>query len=193
MDPKGRHKGPSGSTGLRAEARPDPEEVYEERRRARSTGPRERGIAWGAFLTGLGLGGSFDAILLHQVLQWHHLASSVVDDQGLNITLDGVFHAVMYGLVVAGVVLVWAAARRHGVPPGRWLTGWVLLGAGVFHLFDAFVFHWALGLHRINPEQYVLFWDMVFFGLGLALVAVGAGLVHRVRMEARADGSTPAS
>lgn len=33
---------------------------------------------WGILL-GLSLGGFFDGILLHQILQWHHLLSLVAD------------------------------------------------------------------------------------------------------------------
>ena len=52
------------------------------------------------FLFGLGLGGFFDGILLHQVLQWHHMLSSAgypattVANLELNTLFDGVFHAV---------------------------------------------------------------------------------------------------
>jgi len=35
-------------------------------------------IAAGIFL-GLGLGGFVDGILLHQILQWHHMLSNVMD------------------------------------------------------------------------------------------------------------------
>jgi uncharacterized membrane protein len=31
-------------------------------------------------LFGLGLGGFFDGIVLHQVLQWHHMLSMLVSD-----------------------------------------------------------------------------------------------------------------
>lgn len=31
------------------------------------------GFPWAGYLLGFALGGFFDGILLHQVLQWHHL------------------------------------------------------------------------------------------------------------------------
>jgi hypothetical protein len=50
-------------------------------------------------LFGLGLGGFFDGIVLHQVLQWHHMVTSAgyppttVENLKLNTLLDGLFHA----------------------------------------------------------------------------------------------------
>src|SRR4051794_15960674 len=35
------------------------------------------GFRWAGYLVGLAMGGFFDGILLHQVLQWHHLLSLV--------------------------------------------------------------------------------------------------------------------
>ena len=49
-------------------------------------------------LFGLGLGGFFDGIILHQVLQWHHMLTSAgyppgsVHDLEINMRWDGLFH-----------------------------------------------------------------------------------------------------
>lgn len=32
-------------------------------------------MVWGTVLLGVGLGGFFDGIVLHQILQWHHTCS----------------------------------------------------------------------------------------------------------------------
>lgn len=32
---------------------------------------------WAGYMLGFGLGGFFDGILLHQLLQWHHLLSGL--------------------------------------------------------------------------------------------------------------------
>jgi uncharacterized membrane protein len=52
-----------------------------------------------AFMLGLGLGGFIDGIVLHQVLQWHHLLTATGDHPattvaGLedNTLADGFFH-----------------------------------------------------------------------------------------------------
>ena len=56
--------------------------------------PRTSGL-----LFGLGLGGFVDGIVLHQILQWHHMVSSVssapvttVAGLEANTLADGVFH-----------------------------------------------------------------------------------------------------
>jgi len=54
-------------------------------------------------LFGLGLGGFFDGIVLHQVLQWHHVLSSwypvnTIENLELNTRWDGVFHSATYCL-----------------------------------------------------------------------------------------------
>ena len=73
-------------------------------------------------LLGLGLGGFFDGMLLHQVLQWHHMATSAgypadsVQNLQLNTLLDGLFHVGTYLLVVIGLAVMWRAARQPHPP-----------------------------------------------------------------------------
>jgi uncharacterized membrane protein len=54
----------------------------------------------GAFTLGFAFGAFFDGILLHQVLQWHHLLSLVQGDLyrdiRVQILADGLFHAAAY-------------------------------------------------------------------------------------------------
>ncbi len=40
---------------------------------------RERSITLPAAFLGVGLGGFFDGIVLHQILQWHHMLTSTGD------------------------------------------------------------------------------------------------------------------
>jgi hypothetical protein len=51
---------------------------------------------WAAFILGFALGGFFDGILLHQVLQWHQFFSLVggrnVRDIRTQVLADGLFH-----------------------------------------------------------------------------------------------------
>jgi uncharacterized membrane protein len=50
-------------------------------------------------LFGLGLGGFFDGIVLHQVLQWHHMLTDAgypatsIENLQINTLWDGFFHA----------------------------------------------------------------------------------------------------
>lgn len=131
------------------------------------------------FLAGFALGGFMDGILLHQILQWHHLLSGVTDAADLRFQMfwDGVFHAAHYAL--AAIALVLFATRRHDAAApgaGRALAAATLAGFGAWHLLDAVLNHWILGLHRIRQDAPdPLFWDLVFFALGV--VTLLAGLV----------------
>ena len=64
------------------------------------------------FFLGLGLGGFFDGILLHQVLQWHHMLTSAgfppdtVENLEINTFWDGLFHVSTYIFVVLGLTML---------------------------------------------------------------------------------------
>ena len=99
-------------------------------------------------LLGLGLGGFFDGIVLHQLLQWHHMVSNVesfspetVAGLRVNTLADGLFHAVTYILTVAGVALLWRALRGGERGTARQFIGLALLGWGLFNLVEGIVDH----------------------------------------------------
>jgi len=60
-------------------------------------------------LFGLGLGGFFDGIVLHQILQWHHMLTSAgyppdsVENLKVNTRWDGLFHASTYIFTALGL------------------------------------------------------------------------------------------
>lgn len=128
-------------------------------------------------LLGIALGGFFDGIVLHQILQWHHLLSGLerVRDLRLQLLADGLFHALMYLVALAGLALLWRA--RHawdGPAAGRVLGSAALLGFGLWHVLDAVLSHWLLGLHRVRmdvaePLPWDLGWLAVFGLLPLVL------------------------
>jgi len=135
---------------------------------------------------GVGLGGFLDGIVLHQLLQWHHLISSresasTVAGLEENMFWDGIFHAAMWLIVAAGIALVIRDRRRHA--DNRAIFGGALLGWGGFTAFDAIVNHWILELHHIregvdNEPAY----DVAFFAFGVVLLVAGA-LTQRRRTE----------
>jgi uncharacterized membrane protein len=137
-------------------------------------------------LFGLGLGGFFDGIMLHQILQWHHMVTSAgyppdtVENLKLNTLLDGVFHAATYIFVVAGLILLWRTARRRHL---RWssklLAGTMLIGFGAFNVVEGLVNHQLLGLHHVNetvPREQWIFWDVAFLVWGAAMLIGGWAL-----------------
>jgi uncharacterized membrane protein len=146
--------------------------------------PFPRG-AWPVLLAGVGLGGFVDGIVLHQVLQWHHLVSAYEpagDVAGLetNTFWDGVFHLATW--LVTLVALVWTARRGDDVRAlgGRALTGLLLAGWGAFNLTDQVVFHLALRAHHIRMVEDYQVYDWSFAAFGALLVAVGWRLARRL-------------
>ena len=143
--------------------------------------PRARPLVRAGVVLGVGLGGFFDGIVLHQILQWHHMLSahpdpSVARDLPLNVRWDGLFHATTYLFTIAGVTLVWRAWRRPEVPPsGRGLLGATLAGWGTFNLVEGTIDHHLLGIHHVWPEGPggVLLWDAAFLAWGGAMLVVG--------------------
>lgn len=144
-------------------------------------------------LLGLGLGGFFDGILLHQVLQWHHMLTSAgfpidsIDNLKLNTFWDGVFHASTYLFVFLGVVLLWRAARRaHVIWSTKLIVGTLLIGFGAFNLVEGIIDHHLLGLHHVNetvPREQWIYWDLGFLASGVVLLLIGAVLLKAGRRE----------
>jgi uncharacterized membrane protein len=144
-----------------------------------------------AIALGIALGGFFDGIVLHQVLQWHHLLSAVdapgLADPAAQVMVDGLFHAAMY---VLGGIAAWRLLRAPLRPAARRLGGWLLVGFAAWHLIDSVLSHWLLGIHRIrmdvaSPLAWDLGWLVVFGGVPALL---GAALLRRGAMPLVPDG-----
>lgn len=147
--------------------------------------PARKGMVTGAVVAGIGLGGFLDGIFLHQVLQWHHMVSAIVPMTTLagleaNTRADGVFNLSMWIATVVGFGLLWRSVSRDPAARlrTRTLVGWLLVGWGVFHFIDSLTFHALLGLHHIRQVETFLAYDIGFFLMGVALVAVGLYLVR---------------
>jgi uncharacterized membrane protein len=135
---------------------------------------------WAGYALGFSIGGFFDGILLHQVLQWHHLLSGLqgapFDDLRFQILADGLFHALMYVVGGIGLWLLWRSRREIGAAQGdRLLVACALIGFGTWHIIDGIVSHWMLGIHRIKMDSEVpLAWDLAWFVVfGVVFVAWG--------------------
>ena len=149
--------------------------------------PRSAGI-----LFGLGLGGFFDGIVLHQVLQWHHMLSSWypidnLENLKLNTLWDGVFHSATYVFVVIGLFVLWRAAQqRHLAWSGKLLAGTLLIGWGVFNLVEGIVDHELLGMHHVNEvvaSDQRAYWDFGFLAWGAAMLVIGSMTMRAGRRE----------
>ncbi|HVL96002.1 MAG TPA: DUF2243 domain-containing protein [Solirubrobacteraceae bacterium] len=152
-----------------------------------------------SFLLGVGLGGFVDGILLHQVLQWHHMISdtsgnpmTTLDGLEANTLADGFFHAATWIVVaVASTLTVRAWQRGELAPPWRAHAGLLLAGWGAFNLLDGAVNHHLLGVHHVRDDLGgPLAWDLGFLALGLLQLVLGLALARGVS-SAAAPGSAP--
>jgi uncharacterized membrane protein len=147
-------------------------------------------------LFGIGLGGFFDGILLHQVLQWHHMLTSAgfppddVHNLQINTFWDGIFHAATYAFVVAGLAMLWRAGHKtHLAWSTRSLAGSLLLGFGSFNVVEGLVDHHLLGLHHVNEtvaRAQWIWWDLGFLAWGAAMIGGGVLLLRSGRRRAAA-------
>jgi uncharacterized membrane protein len=132
----------------------------------RDQGPRLPGT-----LLGIGLGGLLDGIILHQILQWHHMLSDESDYPtttigGLeaNTLADGVFHAAACVVVVIGIWIMWRRTNDwRWATNGRALSGWIVVGWGLFNVVEGVVDHQILGIHHVRDDLGgPLSWDIGF-------------------------------
>lgn len=147
---------------------------------------RARATMRSGIVLGIGLGGFADGIALHQIAQWHNMASArtppvTMDAMRWNMLLDGCFHAAMLVVTIIGVFLLLSDARRRApLPRPRVFAGQLLIGWAAFNLVEGIVDHHLLGLHHVRDlPSHVPAYDWLFLALGgLGLLAVGAGMAR---------------
>ena len=129
-----------------------------------------------------------DGIVLHQILQWHHLLSSegeypATTVRGLedNTLADGLFHAVTWVAVAAGILLLWRRTTNwRGAISGQAFFGWVLVGWGSFNLVEGLVDHQILGLHHVREGVgHQTAYDLGFLAVSVLLI-IGGWLLARL-------------
>lgn len=153
----------------------------------------QRTLTIAGVLLGLGFGGFFDGIVLHQILQWHHLLTSTgkypantVAGLEMNTFGDGLFHILTYVMSIIGLGMLWRVllnTRRDTQPTQTWSTvaflGTILMGWGTFNLVEGIVNHHLLGIHHVRTGSKQLLWDIGFLLWGALML--GGGWVMRQR------------
>ncbi|HET9292045.1 MAG TPA: DUF2243 domain-containing protein [Actinomycetes bacterium] len=146
------------------------------------TARERRSLFWPGVLTGIGLAGTLDEVVLHQLLGWHHFYDRSTPTAGL--VSDGLFHLFSTAVLVIGIIQLVERRRSSPDPPRLALAG-ILLGAGGFNLYDGTIQHKLLGLHQVRagaPDN--LPYDLAFLSVAAALALAGALLLRQVRQPA---------
>lgn len=132
---------------------------------------------------GSGLGGFFDGILFHQILQLHNMLSTRIATDTLvgakvNMVWDGLFHSVVWVVTVIGVFMLWHAAKRADTLfDNRLLVGGFLLGWGLFNVVEGVIDHHLINAHHVYQLMGQSVWDYAFFAWGAAMILVGWMLI----------------
>lgn len=140
----------------------------------------QRDAFWPGFMIGMGLVGTLDEVVLHQLLHWHHFYDKSTSTVGL--VSDGIFHVFSTALLLLGAYLLFRGRAVEGDREIRraWAGG--LLGGGAFNFYDGTVQHKLLKLHQVRPGvPNEMPYDVVFIGLSLVLLAIGWSLLRSAR------------
>jgi uncharacterized membrane protein len=176
-----------------------------ERRDIGDSTARKQRLIWAGLLIGIGLGGFFDGIVLHQILQWHHMLTSegsypptTVDGLKTNTLWDGLFHAFTFIATTIGLWLLWKAAREPHAPwSTKLLIGLILMGWGTFNLVEGTVDHHILTIHHVRENSANRgLWDIAFLVWGALMLLGGwrlakAGEAEQDAHEERATVVAP--
>lgn len=128
-------------------------------------------------LVGLGSGAIFDGILLHRLLQWHHVSPHTALSPEA-VLWDGLFDALSVGIVAVGLAGLWRIRDRLPATSGRCILGLFLMGFGLWHLAEGIAIHLITGLHRVRPDADIpLVWDLLWLVMfGIIPLAIGSVL-----------------
>ena len=136
-------------------------------------------VAVSGLILGIGLGGFVDGILLHQIWQVHAMLSARVplttmENMQINMTADGLFHAVVWAATLIGIIMLFNAGKRSEVFfSDRVFYGSMLAGWGIFNVVEGVIDHHLLEVHHVVQRLGQSMWDWLFLGVSVVLILVG--------------------
>ncbi|SDW05235.1 Uncharacterized membrane protein [Paenibacillus sp. PDC88] len=133
---------------------------------------------WSGILFGLGLVSFIDETVFHQLLHWHHFYDKSTTSIGL--ISDGIFHAFSWFATIGGLFMLAHLLRTDALHKKRWWGG-VLLGGGLFQLYDGTIQHKIMLLHQIRYVENVLVYDIIWNLFAIVLVIVGVMLIIQTK------------
>ena len=147
-------------------------------------------VTSGVFM-GIGLGGFFDGILFHQLLQIHNMLSAKfpktsIANMEINMFWDGLFHTLTYTMTLVGLGLLWKAGKRSDVPwSGKTFMGAMLLGWGLFNFLEGIIDHHILQINHVVETHGLSAFDYAFAASGVILIIAGWMAMRSARQDAQ--------
>lgn len=157
-------------------------------------------LSWGAIALGVGLAGFFDGIVMHQILQWHHMVShtdeypmTTLAGLEANTLADGLFHVFAYTVTIVGLALVWGAlGDRTGPWSTRRFIGFILLGWASFNLIEGVINHHILQIHRVRDDVADPWpWDVGFLAINAVILLVAWRILSHTSWSPEPPGADP--
>lgn len=139
---------------------------------------------WSGFLFGVGFIAFFDEAVFHQLLHWHHFYDRSTTAIGL--VSDGFFHAFSWFATIGGLFMYADLRRRNAWLPKRW-WGSVLLGAGIFQLYDGIIQHKIMRIHQIRYVDHVLLYDIIWNLLAIVMIIAGFLIIRSQNKQRPAE------
>ncbi|WP_129691248.1 DUF2243 domain-containing protein [Gottfriedia acidiceleris] len=133
---------------------------------------------WSGILFGLGLVAFFDEAVFHQLLHWHHFYDKSTTSLGL--ISDGLFHAFSWFATIGSLFMFANLRRKKSLYIKRWIGG-VLLGAGLFQLYDGTVQHKWMKLHQIRYNVDIMPYDLTWNITATIMTLIGCILIFKTR------------
>ncbi|KPV61417.1 membrane protein [Paenibacillus sp. A3] len=127
-------------------------------------------------LFGLGLVAFIDEAVFHQLLHWHHFYDK--STTGIGLISDGLFHAFSWLATIGGLFMFADLLQRNALLLQRWWGG-VLLGSGVFQLYDGTIQHKLMRLHQIRYVENVMIYDLIWNFAAIGMIVIGSMFLIR--------------
>ena len=145
-------------------------------------------------LVGVGMGGFVDGIVLHQIFQWHNMVSNwipptTMEAMSVNMVWDGVFHAFVWVVTLAGIVLLWGAAyRRDAIFSLRSFVGQLILGWGLFNPVEGVIDHQILAVHYVRQVPNYTVYNLTFLAVGGVLFILAGWMLMKAGRRTATNG-----
>lgn len=133
----------------------------------------KRTLLMTGIILGVGVIGTLDEVILHQLFQWHNFY--IHTNEYWRIVSDGLFHLFSSAFLLSGAVMLWRQRQVFSTwGETRVLLAGIFFGMGGFNLWDGIVHHKILQVHPVREGvDNMLPYDLGFNGLAVLLLLIG--------------------